>query len=129
MNFEYKITELRRAHGLTKEELAKRLQWPVENIINLEKGNIKPNDLQIDKISECFEISKENLLNNEFDIEYILEDLYKRKKNRISYREDEKKIKSDKMNLIVAISMLLIFVVTFFIMMRIFEKTFSLFLI
>ena len=88
MEFNNKLAELRRAHGLTRKELAIRLKMSVDEIIKLENGDILPNINQIEKLSGVFEISQELLINNNLDIENILDKLYANKSGRISYKEN-----------------------------------------
>lgn len=87
MEFKEKFSELRRGHGLTREELAKKIGMSIEMILDIEEGKIIPNNSQIEKISNLFEVPQKLLIDNSLDIEDILDKLYLNEINTISYRE------------------------------------------
>lgn len=107
MNFEYKLAELRRAHGLTKEELSQKLDISNKTILDLENGNLKPTDIQLNKICSLFKISKE-LLNNDDKFEDLLDSLYLNKNTRISYNDSVTTITLNKKQTIIVSTIIFI---------------------
>ncbi|MBU3182932.1 helix-turn-helix transcriptional regulator [Clostridium psychrophilum] len=56
-----KIEEIRKQHGITQEELAKKLEVSRQTIGSLENGRYNPSILLAFKISKLFKISVEEI--------------------------------------------------------------------
>ncbi|MBU3179262.1 helix-turn-helix transcriptional regulator [Clostridium estertheticum] len=56
-----KLEEIRKQHGITQEELAKKLEVSRQTIGSLENGRYNPSILLAFKISKLFKISVEEI--------------------------------------------------------------------
>ena len=67
--FGEKIRTLREQHGLSYRKMASRLETSHSHIINLESGKHKPSVDLIVRIAQAFDVSFDQLMDDDIDIE------------------------------------------------------------
>lgn len=82
MKFEEKLINLRKQKILSQEELAEKLNVTRQTISKWELGQTKPDIDKIKEISNLFEVSVEELINDESDIQKESAEQIKPKKER-----------------------------------------------
>ena len=82
MKFEEKLINLRKQKILSQEELAEKLNVTRQTISKWELGQTKPDIDKIKEMSELFEVSVEELINDESDIQKESTEQIKPKKER-----------------------------------------------
>ncbi|MGN0989453.1 MAG: helix-turn-helix domain-containing protein [Eubacteriales bacterium] len=73
MTFNIKLKALRKRDGLTQKELSEKLGVALSTVAMWETANREPDISMLKKISDCFSISLEVLLNDKLDINDVTE--------------------------------------------------------